>query len=127
MVAPDFSYAVCRAGDVSPSKRVLEKGHAACLCCYNVCLLSAVGIAACFGELHLHAQDEALEGPGFFLPADGGYSTAAVDGASFQIVCAATAAAVCVSGGESLVYVDVAVSHGAPVHGRLFVDGAVAR
>lgn len=126
-MAPDFSCAVCRAGDVPPSQRVLEKGHAACLCCYNVCVLFAVGVAACFGELHLHAQDEAMEGAGFFLPADGGYSTAAVDGASLQTVCAAAAAAVCVSDGESLVYVDVAVSYGALVHGRLFVDGAVAR
>lgn len=126
-MAPDFSYAVCRAGDVPPSKRVLEKGHAASLCRYNGCVLSAVGIAACFRELHLHAQDEALEGAGLFLPPDGGYSAAAVDGASFQTVYAAAAAAVCVSDGESLVYVGVAVFHGAPVHGRLFVDGAVAR
>lgn len=125
-MAPDFSHAVCRAGDVPPSRGVLEKGHAACLRRDHVCFLSAVGTAARFGKLHLLAQDEVLESAGLFLPADGGYSAAAVGGALFRIVCAAAAAAVCVSDGESLVYVDVAVFHGALIHGRLFVDGAVA-
>lgn len=114
-MASDVPHAVCRSSNISLSRGISEKGHAACFPAGYSHILFAVWDSTCFRQPYLRAEDEALEGTSLLFSSGDGHCAPAMRGVALPGVLA-TAAAGCVSDCESFLCADVVVLYGAPFH-----------
>lgn len=114
-MASDVPHAICRSSNISLSRGISEKGHAACFPAGYSRILFAVWDPTCFRQPHLRAKDEALEGAGLLLPPGDGHCAPAMRGMVFPGIHAATAAG-CVSDSKSFLCAGVVIFYGAPFH-----------